>query len=29
MKVICAGGKNIENIKAILNDEDFVGTTIG
>ena len=29
MKVICAGGKNIENIKAILNDKEYVGTTIG
>ncbi len=29
MTVICAGGKNIENIKKILNDEDFVGTKIG
>ena len=29
MKVICAGGKNIENIKAILEDKDYIGTTIG
>ena len=29
MKVICAGGKNIDNIKAILNDQDYIGTTIG
>ena len=29
MKVICAAGKNIENIKAILNDQDYIGTTIG
>lgn len=29
MKVICAGGKNIENIEAILNDKDYIGTTIG
>ena len=29
MKVICAGGKNIPNIKAILNDQDYIGTTIG
>lgn len=29
IKVICAGGKNIENIKAILNDSDYIGTTIG
>lgn len=27
--VICAGGKNIENIEKILNDEEFFGTTIG
>lgn len=26
--VICAGGKNIKNINNILNDEDFIGTTI-
>ena len=29
MKVICAGGKNIENINAILNDKEYIGTTIG
>ncbi len=29
MKVICAGGKNIPNIQAILNDQDYIGTTIG
>ena len=29
MKVICAGGKDITNIEKILNDQDFVGTTIG
>lgn len=29
MKVICAGGKNIPNIKAILNDLEYIGTTIG
>lgn len=28
MTVICAGGKNIENIRAILNDQEFVGTKI-
>ena len=28
LKVICAGGKNLENIKAILEDRDYVGTTI-
>ena len=29
MKVICAGGKNIPNIKAILEDKEYIGTTIG
>ena len=29
MKVICAGGKNIANIQAILEGKDFIGTTIG
>lgn len=29
MKVICAGGKNIDNIEAILNDGSYIGTTIG
>jgi hypothetical protein len=29
MKVICAGGKNIPNIQAILNDQEYIGTTIG
>lgn len=29
IKVICAGGKNIQNIQNILNDESFIGTTIG
>jgi uridylate kinase len=29
MKVICAGGKNIPNINAILNDKEYIGTTIG
>lgn len=28
MTVICAGGKNIPNIEAILNDKEYVGTTI-
>ncbi|MCQ2601194.1 MAG: UMP kinase [Treponema sp.] len=28
LKVICAGGKNIPNIQSILNDSDYVGTTI-
>ncbi len=29
LKVICAGGKDIKNIQAILNEKDFIGTTIG
>ena len=29
LKVICAGGKDINNIKSILDDSDFIGTTIG
>lgn len=29
LKVICASGKNIENIKNILDCKDFVGTKIG
>ena len=29
MKVICAGVKKLDNIKAILNDGAFTGTTIG
>ena len=29
IQVICAGGKNIANIESILNDENFIGTTIG
>ncbi len=29
IKVICAGSKNIQNIQNILNDESFIGTTIG
>ena len=28
LKVICAGGKNIPNIQSILNDSDYIGTTI-
>ncbi len=28
LTVICAGGKNLENIKAILEDKDYIGTTI-
>ena len=28
LKVICAGGKNLENIKAILEGKDYIGTTI-
>lgn len=29
IKVICAGGKNIENIESILNEKEFIGTQIG
>ncbi|MDR0624481.1 MAG: UMP kinase [Treponema sp.] len=29
LQVICAAGKNLENLKKILREEDFVGTTIG
>ncbi len=29
ISVICAGGKNIENIKSILDDQEFIGTKIG
>lgn len=29
LTVICAGGKNIDNIRAILEDKDFIGTKIG
>ena len=29
MKVICAAGKDLENLKKILSGEEFVGTTIG
>ncbi|MCR4940096.1 MAG: UMP kinase [Treponemataceae bacterium] len=29
MTVICAGGKNIPNIRSILNDQNFIGTKIG
>lgn len=28
LKVICAAGKNLENLRKILNGEDFFGTTI-
>ena len=28
LKVICAAGKNLENLQKILNGEDFTGTTI-
>jgi uridylate kinase len=28
LKVICAAGKDLDNLKKILNDEDFTGTTI-
>ncbi len=29
ISVICAGGKNIDNIKAILDEGEFIGTRIG
>jgi len=29
ISVVCAGGKNIENIRKILDDKPFFGTTIG
>ncbi len=29
ISVICAGGKNIANIRNILDDKDFIGTRIG
>jgi uridylate kinase len=29
LKVICAAGKNLDNLKKILRGEDFTGTTIG
>jgi uridylate kinase len=29
LKVICAAGKNLENLKKLLQGEDFTGTTIG
>jgi uridylate kinase len=29
LKVICAAGKNLENLKKILRGEDFTGTSIG
>ncbi|MDR1253159.1 MAG: UMP kinase, partial [Treponema sp.] len=29
LKVICAAGKNLDNLKKILRGEDFVGTSIG
>ena len=29
MNVICAGGKNIPNIRNILDDKPFIGTKIG
>lgn len=28
LRVICAGGKNLENIRAILQGKDYIGTTI-
>ncbi|MDR1870058.1 MAG: UMP kinase [Treponema sp.] len=29
VKVICASGKNLENVKKILSGEEFIGTSIG
>lgn len=29
LKVICAGGKNLDNIRAILEGKPYIGTTIG
>ena len=29
LRVICAGGRDIQNIQKILNEQDFFGTTIG
>jgi len=29
LKVICAAGKNLDNLRKILNGEDFIGTSIG
>ena len=29
LRVICAAGKNLENLKKILGGEDYIGTTIG
>ena len=29
IKVVCANGRDIENIEKILNGENFVGTVIG
>ena len=29
LKVICAAGKNLENLRSILNGEKFIGTSIG
>jgi uridylate kinase len=28
LKVVCAAGKNLENLRKILSGEDFIGTTI-
>jgi uridylate kinase len=28
LKVICASGKNLDNLQKILGGEDFIGTTI-
>ena len=29
LKVICAGGKNLDNVRAILEGKNYIGTTIG
>jgi uridylate kinase len=29
LKVICASGRNLENLKKILSGEEYIGTTIG
>jgi uridylate kinase len=29
LQVICAAGRNLDNLKKLLTGEDFLGTTIG
>jgi uridylate kinase len=29
LKVICAAGRNLENLRKIVREGDFIGTTIG